>query len=254
MGAMSNPSREKLRLDQALVERGLAPTRSQARDIIKRGCVRVDGVEVSKPAFEVASEAAVEVEAGAQPFVSRGGLKLAAALDAFGFDPAGLVALDVGASTGGFTDVLLQRGAGRVYAIDVGTGQLHPKVAGNPRVVSHEGQDARALDATVVPEPPQAIVADVSFVSLTKVLGPALSLAAPGAWLVALVKPQFEAGREEIGRGGIVRETAARERAVEAVRAWIEAQARWRVIGVTESPITGGSGNVEMLLGARRDG
>lgn len=256
---MSNVTREKLRvdklrLDEALVERGLAPSRSQARDLIKRGCVKVDGAVIAKAGQAVGSGAAIVVQEGAQPYVSRGGLKLAAALEAFGFDPAGVVALDVGASTGGFCDVLLKGKAARVYAVDVGRGQLHPAIAQDPRVVMLEGQDARLLDASTIAEPPGAIVADVSFISLTKVLGAALALAAPGAWLVALIKPQFEVGREEIGKGGIVRDALARERAVDRVREWIAAQPNWRVVGMIASPIAGGSGNVEMLLGARRDG
>lgn len=245
---------EKQRLDGALVERGFAPTRSQARDLIKRGCVTVDGATIAKAGHVVGDSAVIEVQAGAQPYVSRGGLKLAAALAAFGFDPAGVVAIDVGASTGGFCDVLLKRHAAKVYAVDVGRGQLHPAIACDSRVVMLEGQDARRLDRSIIAEPAGAIVVDVSFVSLTKVLGAALALAAPGAWLVALVKPQFEVGREEIGKGGIVRDASARERAVEHVRGWVCAHDGWRVVGVISSPIAGGSGNVEMLLGARRDG
>ncbi len=256
---MNNVTREKLRLDkfrldEALVMRGLAPTRSQARDLIKRGCVTVDSAMITKAGHVVDENALVEVQAGAQPYVSRGGLKLAAAMQAFGFDPAGVVALDIGASTGGFCDVLLKRNAAKVYAVDVGRGQLHPAISGDPRVVMLEGQDARALDRSIIVEAPAAIVADVSFVSLTKVLGAALALAAPGAWLVALIKPQFEVGRDEIGKGGIVRDPSARERAVQNVRGWVSALDGWQVVGVVGSPIAGGSGNVEMLLGARRNG
>ncbi len=256
---MNNVTHEKhglnrQRLDGALVERGLAPTRSQARDLIKRGCVSVDGATIAKAGHVVGEAAIIAVQEGAQPYVSRGGLKLAAALEAFGFDPEGVVAVDIGASTGGFSDVLLRRNAAKVYAVDVGRGQLHPVIAGDPRVVMLEGQDARLLDRSIIAEPAGAIVADVSFVSLAKVLGAALALAAPGAWLVALVKPQFELGREEIGKGGIVRDPAAREQAVESVRGWVCGQAGWQVMGVIASPIAGGSGNVELLLGARRDG
>ncbi len=256
---MSNVTREKqhpskLRLDEALVDRGLAPTRSQARDLIKRGCVKVDGAVIAKAGQVVGMSAAIEVQEGAQPYVSRGGLKLAAALDAFGFAPSGVVALDIGASTGGFCDVLLKGRAEKVYAVDVGRGQLHPAIAQDPRVVMLEGQDARLLDASIIAEQPGAIVADVSFISLTKVLGAALALAGSGAWLVALIKPQFEVGRGEIGKGGIVRDAEARERAVETVREWVAAQDGWRVVGLIASPIAGGSGNAEMLLGARRDG
>jgi 23S rRNA (cytidine1920-2'-O)/16S rRNA (cytidine1409-2'-O)-methyltransferase len=186
--------------------------------------------------------------------VSRGGAKLAAALDAFGFKPKGRIALDVGASTGGFTEVLLERGAAKVYAVDVGHGQLHTRLKADPRVVSMEECDARSLTRELIPEPVGAIVADVSFISLAKALPAPLELAAPGAWLVALVKPQFEAGRARIGKRGIVRDERARQAAVEEVRAWLAAQENWRVVGIVPSPIRGGSGNEEFLMGARKDG
>jgi 23S rRNA (cytidine1920-2'-O)/16S rRNA (cytidine1409-2'-O)-methyltransferase len=191
------------------------------------------------------------VEAQASPFVSRGGLKLASALDAFGLEPKGLVALDIGASTGGFTEVLLARGAKRVFAVDVGRDQLHDKLREDRRVVVLEGTDARALDAAVIDGPVGAIVADVSFISLTKALPEALKLAAPGAWLVALVKPQFEVGRDAVGKGGIVRDAQARARAVAEVRAFIDATPGWNVFAEMPSPIPGGSGNEEVLIGAR---
>ena len=244
----------KLRLDQALVERGLAPSRSQARDLVRRGCVLVEGAPVGKAGRVVAGNVTIEVAERAQPYVSRSGLKLAAALAAFGLEARGLTALDLGASTGGFSEVLLEAGARRVYAVEVGHGQLHPRIAGDQRVVRLDGQDARLLDRSIVPEPPQAIVADVSFISLTQALPAAMALAAPGAWLVALIKPQFEAGRADIGKGGIVRDGEARERAVEKVRAWLERAEGWRVIGIVPSPIAGGSGNEERLIGAHRHG
>ena len=202
-----------------------------------------------KPGALVAADAALSVEPGASPYVSRGGLKLEAALDAFGLDPKGRVALDIGASTGGFTDVLLARGAAKVYAVDVGREQLHPKLRADPRVLVLEATDARSLDASILKEQVTAIVADVSFISLTLVLPAALGLAAPGAWLVALIKPQFEAGRAAIGKGGIVRSEADRRKAVEKVRAFVE-DAGWTVVGVIASPILGGSGNEEFLIGA----
>lgn len=242
----------KVRLDQLLVARGLAPTRSQARDLVVRGCVSVSGVVARRHGVTVVSDAAVTVVPGAQPYVSRGGLKLAAALDAFGFDPAGRIALDVGASTGGFTDVLLRRGAARVVAVDVGRGQLHPAIAGDPRVTSLEGQDIRELDSTLVPSGVGAITVDVSFVSLTVALPAALELALPGAWLAALVKPQFEVGRADIGKGGIVRDDAARQRALDHISAWLASQPGWRVAGSMTSPVAGGSGNTEFLIGAVR--
>ena len=245
---------QPLRLDHALVARGLAPTRSQARDLVVRGCVMVDGRIAHKAGAEVSPTTRIEVAAGAQPYVSRSGLKLAAALAAFEVSPAGLVALDIGASTGGFTQVLLEAGAARVYAVDVGTGQLHPTLAADPRITSLEGRDARTLDRAAIPEPVGAIVADVSFISLTLALPAPLALAAPGAWLTALVKPQFEAGRAHVGKGGVVRDEAARTAAVDKVRDWLASQPGWRIIGVIPSPLEGGAGNVEYLIGARRDG
>jgi 23S rRNA (cytidine1920-2'-O)/16S rRNA (cytidine1409-2'-O)-methyltransferase len=241
------------RLDLALVERGLAASRAQARDLVKRGAVVVRGVTASRPAMTVAAADAIAVADGAGNFVSRGALKLLAALDQFRFDPAGRTALDVGASTGGFTQVLLQRGATRVYAVDVGHGQLHSRIAGDTRVTSLEDCDARALTRTEVPAPIGAIVADVSFISVTKVLPAALALSAPGCWLVALVKPQFEAGRAAVGKRGIVRDPEDRQRALATVEAWMHAQPGWRVVGTAPSPIAGGSGNIEFLLGAVRD-
>jgi 23S rRNA (cytidine1920-2'-O)/16S rRNA (cytidine1409-2'-O)-methyltransferase len=242
------------RLDKAMVERRLVGSRARAQDLIRRGLVRVSGTVASKAGQLVAADSPILVAAEAADHVSRGAVKLASALDHFGLRVEGLVALDIGASTGGFTQVLLARGAARVYAIDVGHGQLHPVLARDERVVSFEGCDARSLDSSMVPEPVGALVADVSFISLTKALPAALALAAPAAWLVALIKPQFEAGREAVGKGGIVRDPAAREQAVASVREWLAAQPGWRVAGVIPSPIAGGSGNIEFLLGAVRDG
>ena len=244
------PIYKKTRLDRLLVERGLAPTRTQAADLIRRGCVSVAGKPTPKPGVLVTADAELAVSPEACAYVSRGGLKLAAALDAFGFDPLGTVALDIGASTGGFTDVLIARGAAKIYAVDVGRGQLHAKLTVNPKVVVMEGTDARALDRHVIREEVTAIVADVSFIGLPLALPAALRLAAPGAWLVALVKPQFEAGRAAVGKGGIVRNEADRRKAVEKVRAFIE-DAGWTVVGEIASPIRGGSGNEEFLIGAR---
>ena len=243
-----------MRLDKALVERGFVSTRARARDLILRGLVELAGVVQRKPGADVGPGDAIRLAGGEGEarLVSRGALKLAAALDHFRFAVDGIVALDLGASTGGFTQVLLGRGAARVYAVDVGHGQLHPGLARDPRVVSLEGCDARALDAAPIPDAVGAIVADVSFISLIKALPPALALARPGTWLVALVKPQFEAGRAAVGKGGIVRDAAVRERAVAAVRDWLTEQPGWQVIGVMPSPIAGGSGNREFLLGAIR--
>jgi 23S rRNA (cytidine1920-2'-O)/16S rRNA (cytidine1409-2'-O)-methyltransferase len=239
-----------LRLDLALVARGLAPTRSRARDLIVRGLVQVRGQVEVKPATMVPSDAPVAVTGDDAFKVSRGGLKLEAALAAFEFEPAGLVCLDIGASTGGFTEVLLARGAAKVFAVDVGHGQLHTSLRDDPRVVSLEAQDSRTLDLALVPDVIECIVADVSFISLSKALPAALRLAAPRAWLVALVKPQFEVGRDGIGKGGIVRDADLRNRAYDDVVAWVKTQGGWLVRDKIVSPILGGSGNEEFLLGA----
>lgn len=244
------PIYKKTRLDQLLVDSGLAPTRSRAADLIRQGCVSVAGKPQLKPGALVAPGATFVISPEACAYVSRGGLKLAAALDAFGFDPKGRVALDLGASTGGFTEVLIGRGAAKVYAVDVGKGHLHAKLRANPRVVALEGTDARALDRTVIREEVSAIVADVSFIGLALVLPAALRLAAPAAWLVALVKPQFEAGHAAVGKGGIVRGEADRLKAVAKIRKFIEEQPGWAVVGEIASPIRGGSGNEEFLIGA----
>ncbi|MEE8633065.1 MAG: TlyA family RNA methyltransferase [Methyloceanibacter sp.] len=239
-----------MRLDRRLVEAGLAVSRARAADFVRRGCVTVAGETVLKPAAMVAADVALALSGDAGAYVSRAVLKLEAALDAFGFDPKDRVALDVGASTGGFTEVLLARGAAKVFAVDVGREQLHESIRGDPRVMSLEATDARALDTATITEPVTAIVADVSFISLTQALPVPLSFAAPDAWLVALVKPQFEAGREAVGRGGIVRDEKDRERSVTRVRDFLEGEG-WTVLGVAQSPIEGGSGNIEFLIGAR---
>jgi 23S rRNA (cytidine1920-2'-O)/16S rRNA (cytidine1409-2'-O)-methyltransferase len=242
------------RLDLCLVARGLAPSRTRAQSLIRDGQVAVAGVLQREPAARVGPRDAITVSATAAMHVSRGALKLLAALDHFRLPVAGRVALDIGASTGGFTEVLLTRSALRVYAVDVGRGQLAARLAREPRVVALSGCDARRLDGTLIPERVGAIVADVSFISLTKALPAPLALAAADAWLIALIKPQFEAGRAAIGKGGIVRAEAARRRAIELVTAFIAARSGWRVLGVIPSPIRGGSGNAEFLLGAVRDG
>jgi 23S rRNA (cytidine1920-2'-O)/16S rRNA (cytidine1409-2'-O)-methyltransferase len=245
------------RLDLALVERGLAPTRARARDAILRGHVTVNGTLAAKPAMTVDGDAAIAVDDPASGYVSRGALKLIAALDRFGYSPAGRVALDLGASTGGFTQVLLERGAAKVFAVDVGHGQLDARLAADPRVVSREGLNARDLtagdlDAENPSAAPQAIVADVSFISLRLVLPPALMLAGEDAWGVFLVKPQFEVGREALGKGGIVRDPMAGERAAADIAQFLERDLGWRIGGVILSPIAGGDGNREFLIGADR--
>ncbi len=239
------------RLDMLMTERGMALTRSRARDLIKRGLVRVGGKTETRAGAEFALDADILVEEDWSGYVSRSALKLAAALDRFGFECNGRVALDIGASTGGFTQILLRHGARVVYAVDVGHGQLHACLAADARVANLENTDARALSAAIVPEPIEAIVADVSFISLAKALPNPLMLATPGCWLIALVKPQFEAGPERVGKGGVVRDTAVRESVLADSRAFIDARRGWSVTCQMQSPVTGQSGNVEYLIGAR---
>ena len=243
----------KLRADQLLVSRGLAESRTRAQALIMAGAVFSGERKISKAGDMLAEDAGLEVRGKDHPWVSRGGLKLDHGLAHFGFDVAGAVALDVGSSTGGFTDVLLTRGAAKVYAVDVGTNQLAWKLRQDPRVVVHEQTNARTLDASIIPEPVDIVTCDASFISLTKVLEASLKLAKRGAKLVALVKPQFEAGREEVGKGGVVRDTDVHERVCAQAKDWVISQG-WTVLGVTPSPITGPEGNVEFLLGAVKNG
>lgn len=249
--AVSAP--ERMRLDQLLVALGHFETRSRARDAIERGTVQVNGAVAGKPGLPVASDAAIVVDDPARPYVSRAALKLVAGLDRFGIDPAGCTCLDIGASTGGFTQVLLERGAAHVHAVDVGHGQLHASLAGDDRVTSIEGLNARDLTIEAIAAAPIAlIVSDVSFVSLKLALPPALALAAPGAAAVLLVKPQFEAGRAAIGKGGILKNAADGPRIAEALSRWLADQPGWRSLGFMASPIAGGDGNGEFLLGGRK--
>ncbi len=209
--------------------------------------------KLSKAGDLLAEDAPLEVRGKDHPWVSRGGIKLDHGLAHFDFDVAGAVALDVGSSTGGFTDVLLSRGAAKVYAVDVGTNQLAWKLRQDPRVVVHEQTNARSLDRSIIPEPVDIVVCDASFISLFKVLGAPLKLAKPGAKLVALIKPQFEAGREEVGKGGVVRDPAVHHRVCAEAKDWVESHG-WSVLGTVPSPITGPEGNVEFLLGALKNG
>lgn len=242
-----------VRLDQFLADRGLTETRSRARDLIRRGRVTVDSETITKPAFQVGDTVEVSVSREARD-VSRGAEKLRAALAAFAFDVAGRTFIDVGASTGGFTQALLDAGAAHVTAVDVGRGQLAPALAADARVANLEQTDARTLTAAQFDTPPDGVVADVSFVSVRKVLGPALAVCRPGSIAVILIKPQFELSPDAIGKGGIVRSAEDREMAKHLVTDWVGAQPGWRVIDVIPSPITGGDGNAEWLAGARRDG
>jgi 23S rRNA (cytidine1920-2'-O)/16S rRNA (cytidine1409-2'-O)-methyltransferase len=243
----------KLRADQLLVSRGLAESRTRAQALIMAGVVFSGEKKLSKAGDMLAEDAALEVRGKDHPWVSRGGIKLDHGLTHFGFDVSGAVALDVGSSTGGFTDVLLSRGAAKVYAVDVGTNQLAWKIRQDPRVVAHEQTNARNLDSGIVPEAVDIVVCDASFISLSKVLEAPLELARSGAKLVALIKPQFEAGRDEVGKGGVVRDPAVHERVCAEAKAWVESRG-WSVLGVTPSPITGPEGNVEFLLGAVKHG
>lgn len=239
------------RLDQALVARGLVETRAKAQALILAGAVYSGEKRLDKPGEAVADDAALEVRGKPHPWVSRGGLKLVKGLDHFGFDPAGRICLDVGASTGGFTDVLLSRGAARVYAVDVGHGQLDWKLRNDPRVVVLEKTNARHLTRSEVPDEIGAVVCDASFIGLETVLPAPLALAGPGAFAVALIKPQFEVGKGRVGKGGVVRDAALHEEVCQRIERWFASQPGWSVLGVVESPITGPDGNVEFLIGAR---
>jgi 23S rRNA (cytidine1920-2'-O)/16S rRNA (cytidine1409-2'-O)-methyltransferase len=242
----------KRRLDVLLVERGLAETRMRAQAMVLAGLVWSEGRRLDKPGISLAEDTPLELMGRDHPWVSRGGVKLAHALEHFAIDVAGAVALDIGASTGGFTDVLLSGGAQRVYAIDVGHGQLAWKLRQDPRVVLRERQNARYLTRAEVPEPPDLIVCDASFIGLETVLPAALALAAPSARLVALIKPQFEVGKGRVGKGGVVRDSALHREVCARIAAWLGAQPGWQVDGITESPIRGPEGNVEFLIAARR--
>lgn len=242
---------ERTRLDQALEARGLTQSRARARDAILRGTVEVNGATATKPNQRVGETDIITLYDPAAGYVSRAALKLIAGLDAGGIDAAGKVCLDLGSSTGGFTQVLLERGAARVYAVDVGHDQLHPSLGADSRVTSLEGVNGRDLTAELVPEPVELIVSDVSFVSILKVIFPALALAAPHAAAVILIKPQFEVGREHIGKGGIVSDDAAVIAAIERITAAM-AEAGWGRFFAVASPIAGGNGNRETVAGFRR--
>jgi 23S rRNA (cytidine1920-2'-O)/16S rRNA (cytidine1409-2'-O)-methyltransferase len=247
--ASRNGSRR--RADQLLVERGLAESRAKAQALILAGLVFSGATRIEKPGMALRPDAALEVKGQDHPWVSRGGVKLDHALAHFGIDPEGLVCLDIGASTGGFTDVLLARGAAKVYAVDVGRGQLAWKLRNDARVVVLERTNARHLTRAKVPEPVGLIACDASFIGLETVLPAPLALAAPEAWLIALIKPQFEVGKDKVGKGGVVRDPALHAEVCARISAWIGARAGWRVIGVTQSPIAGPEGNLEFLIAAR---
>ncbi len=242
----------KVRADQLLVSRGLAESRTRAQALIMSGKVFVGDRVVAKSGDQLAEDAELTLKGRDHPWVSRGGIKLDHGLRHFEFDVTGMTALDVGSSTGGFTDVLLTRGAAKVFAIDVGTNQLAWKLRQDDRVAVHEQTNARDLTREIVLDPIDIVVCDASFIALSKVLEKALDLARPGALLVALVKPQFEAGRGEVGKGGVVRDPAIHQRVCDDAVSWVESRG-WRVYGVEPSPITGPEGNVEFLLGAQKE-
>lgn len=245
---------ERMRLDEALVAAGLASSRSRARDMVLRGAVCVDGETESKPARKVGRGQTLNVADLAARYVSRAAVKLIAGLEAFDLDPGGRDVLELGASTGGFTQVLLERGAAHVVAVDVGHGQLDAAIAADPRVSVREGLNARDLAAAHLGgRRIEALVSDVSFISLRLALPPALRLVEPGAWGIFLVKPQFEVGRQLIGKGGVVRDPAVARRAAEDLAVWLGDGRGWRVAGLVPSPLFGGDGNPEFLLAAHRD-
>jgi 23S rRNA (cytidine1920-2'-O)/16S rRNA (cytidine1409-2'-O)-methyltransferase len=247
-------SGNRLRLDELLVRRGLFASRSRAADAVRRGTVTIDGQTARKPGQGALLEAQIVVCDPALSYVSRSALKLVAGLDEFGFDPSGASALDIGASTGGFTQVLLERGAHHVFAIDVGHDQLADVLRNDPHVTVREGLNARDLTLSDLDGThPDFIVSDVSFISLKLALPPALDLAAPGARGVFLAKPQFEAGRDAIGKGGLLKDEAEGPRIADALRAWLERVPGWRSVGLMPSPIEGGDGNREFLLGGIKD-
>jgi len=251
--SQSEPKAQKQRVDQILADRGLAESRAKAQAYIMAGLVSVAGKKIDKPGHKIASDAPIELKGKDHPWVSRGGIKLDHALRHFDIDVSGLIAMDVGSSTGGFTDVLLTGGAAKVYAVDSGTNQLAWKLRQDERVVVHEQTSARILTEQHVPEKIDIIVCDASFISLVKVLERPLEFAKDKAVLVALVKPQFEAERRDVGKGGVVRDEAVRQAACEKVSDWLIASG-WDIMGITESPITGPKGNVEFLIGAQRTG
>src|SRR5436309_13030788 len=244
----------KRRADQLLVEQGLAESRAKAQALILAGLVSAAGRRIDKAGMSLAEDAELTLAGRDHPWVSRGGLKLVHALDHFAIDVRGLIALDIGASTGGFTDVLLTRGAARVHAVDVGHAQLAWKLRQDPRVVVHEGVNARYLSRAEIPEPVDIVTCDASFIGLATVLPAPLALAADRAALIALIKPQFEAGPKEVGKGGVVRDPAIHQAVCDRIAAWLGTQPGWRVVGVAESPIQGPAGNREFLIHARRGG
>lgn len=245
-------SAKKIRLDQLLVELGLADSRTRAQALIMAGAVYAGEQRLDKPGHQIKADTELTLRGKDHPWVSRGGLKLMRGLEHFELNAEGITAIDLGASTGGFTDVLLSRGATRVYAVDVGYGQLDNKLREDDRVIVLERTNARHLTHTEIPEPVDFVVCDASFIGLRTVLPAALGLTKPEAFLIALIKPQFEVGKDRVGKNGVVREPELHREVCETISAWLDALPDWAVLGVTESPITGPAGNKEFLIGARR--
>ncbi len=243
---------ERLRLDRLLVYRGLAESAAKAQALVMAGQVWQNDHRLEKPGLKLPVDAVLQVRGRPHPWVSRGGIKLAHALSQFAVPVANRIAVDVGSSTGGFTDVLLAEGAARVYAVDVGRGQLAWKLRNDPRVEVLEGINARYIGRGQIPQAVDLVVCDVSFISLTKVLPAALALTSDDAYLVALIKPQFEAGKGRVGKGGIIRQPALHTEVCDNIRTWLSSCVGWRVLGVVESPITGAHGNKEIFIAARR--
>ncbi|MEN9925840.1 MAG: hypothetical protein RL268_1966 [Pseudomonadota bacterium] len=241
----------KIRVDQLLVERGHAESRTRAQALVLAGTVFSGETKIAKPGQTLPADAPLEVRGRDHPWVSRGGIKLAHAIEEFDLDPSGVTAMDIGSSTGGFTDVLLSKGAAHVFAVDSGTNQLAWKLRQDPRVTVLEQTSARVLTPEMITAPCSWVVCDASFISLAKVLDVPLKLAAPRCQLVALIKPQFEVGRAEVGKGGVVRDPALHQRVCDEVRGWLEGLG-WQVEGIVESPIKGPEGNVEFLISATR--
>jgi len=252
MADRPGPRPRKARLDDRLVALGLADNRSRARALIMAGKVRVGDRRVDKPGTPVASDADIRLDTPDHPWASRGGLKLVGALNHFALDVSGCVALDLGASTGGFTDVLLSRGVAHVHAVDVGYGQLHWRLRQDARVTVHDRTNVRHLTLEQLGQGPMVITADLSFIGLEVALPAALALAAPGALLIALIKPQFEVGPGLVGKGGIVRDSALHAAVTARIATWLERQMGWQVLGIADSPVTGADGNREFLVAARR--
>ncbi len=241
---------KKTRLDQIIVDRGLAESKTRAQALVMAGHVYIGETKALKPGQQISEDADISVRGSDHPWVSRGGIKLAHALDDFSIDVTGQVAIDVGSSTGGFTDVLLTRGAARVFAVDSGTNQLAWKLRQDPRVIVHEQTSARILTDLHITEAVDLIVCDASFIGLAKVLEQPMSFAKNGAQLIALIKPQFEAGREEVGKGGVVRDPNVHNRVCDEIKMWL-VEKKWTVRGMTTSPITGPQGNIEFLIWAQ---